>query len=161
MNLNGMSDGFSPDGGRHHFFEARSFRTALSSIASARSFFSRAFSSSSAFKRLAAGRAITGFAVAHHGGRAPGTPPTKPGSGTPRAAFSYGPANSYGHPLPNSLTRLIASRWRIGHPAAGIDERRTEDRSHRTGLGHIRLDWAGGASSPHGCTCGCTLDPTQ
>ena len=48
-----VSDGLSPRGGRHHFFEATSFSMALSSIASASSFFSLAFSSSSAFSRLA------------------------------------------------------------------------------------------------------------
>src|SRR6188472_290068 len=40
-------------GGRHHFRLLMSFRIALSSIVSARSFFSFAFSSSSAFSRLA------------------------------------------------------------------------------------------------------------
>jgi hypothetical protein len=48
-----ISDGLSPGGGRHHFFAATSFSMALSSIASASSFFSFAFSSSSAFSRLA------------------------------------------------------------------------------------------------------------
>ncbi|MGY3149553.1 hypothetical protein ACVWYQ_006552 [Bradyrhizobium sp. USDA 3397] len=48
-----VSDGLSPGGGRHHFFEATSLSMALSSIASAKSFFSFAFSSSSAFSRLA------------------------------------------------------------------------------------------------------------
>jgi hypothetical protein len=48
-----MSDGLSAGGGRHHFFDATSLSMALSSIASARSFFSLAFSSSSAFSRLA------------------------------------------------------------------------------------------------------------
>jgi len=48
-----VSDGLSPGGGRHHFFEAISFSIALSSIASAKSFFSLAFSSSSDFRRLA------------------------------------------------------------------------------------------------------------
>ena len=48
-----MSDGFAPGGGRHHFFEAISLSIALSSSASANSFFSLAFSSSSAFNRLA------------------------------------------------------------------------------------------------------------
>src|SRR6185436_4992869 len=43
-----VSDGLSPGGGRHHFFEAISF-----SIASASSFLSLAFSSSRAFRRLA------------------------------------------------------------------------------------------------------------
>jgi hypothetical protein len=48
-----MSDGLSPCGGRHHFFAATSFSMALSSIASASSFFSFAFSSSSAFSHFA------------------------------------------------------------------------------------------------------------
>jgi hypothetical protein len=41
----------SASGGRHHFLAVMSFSTALSSIASASSFFSRAFSSSSCFSR--------------------------------------------------------------------------------------------------------------
>jgi hypothetical protein len=49
-----VSDGLSPGGGRHHFFEAISFNIALSSIASAKSLFSFAFSSSNDFRRLAA-----------------------------------------------------------------------------------------------------------
>src|SRR5690606_10054460 len=48
-----MSDGLAPGGGRHHFFVSRSFSAELSSIASARSRFSFAFSSSSAFSRFA------------------------------------------------------------------------------------------------------------
>jgi hypothetical protein len=43
----------APGGGRHHFFVPTSFNIALSSIASANSFFSLAFSSSNAFSRLA------------------------------------------------------------------------------------------------------------
>jgi hypothetical protein len=39
--------------GRHHFFDEMSFNTAMSSIASASSFFSLAFSSSSDRSRLA------------------------------------------------------------------------------------------------------------
>jgi hypothetical protein len=50
-----MSDCLSPRGGRHHFLDATSLSMALSSIASARNFFSLAFSSSSAFSRLASG----------------------------------------------------------------------------------------------------------
>src|SRR5262249_27822066 len=42
-----------PCHGRHHFFDAMSFSTALSSMASARSFFSRAFSASSVRSRRA------------------------------------------------------------------------------------------------------------
>ena len=42
-----MSDSFALGGGRHHFFDSRSFSAAASSIASARSRFSFAFSSSS------------------------------------------------------------------------------------------------------------------
>src|SRR6202035_6184772 len=48
-----VSDGLAPGGGRHHFFEAISLSIALSSIASAKSLFSLAFSSSSDFNRLA------------------------------------------------------------------------------------------------------------
>src|SRR5215218_9979464 len=48
-----ISDGLSPGSGRHHFFESRSFRATLSSMVSARSFLSFAFSSSSAFSRRA------------------------------------------------------------------------------------------------------------
>src|SRR3974390_2071921 len=48
-----VSDGLSPGGGRHHFFVQISLSIALSSSASANSFFSLAFSSSSALRRLA------------------------------------------------------------------------------------------------------------
>ena len=48
-----MSDSFALGGGRHHFFDSRSFSAAGSSIASARSRFSFPFSSSSCFSRLA------------------------------------------------------------------------------------------------------------
>ena len=48
-----MSDGLSPRSGRHHFFDAMSLSMALSSTASASNFLSLAFSSSSAFSRLA------------------------------------------------------------------------------------------------------------
>src|SRR5262249_59399309 len=48
-----VSDGVSPGGGRHHFFAAISFSMALSSIASANSLFTLAFSSSSDLKPLA------------------------------------------------------------------------------------------------------------
>ena len=47
-----MSSSLSLGGGRHHFFELMSLSIALSSIVSASSFFSLAFSSSSAFSRL-------------------------------------------------------------------------------------------------------------
>jgi len=47
-----MRDSFSPCCGHHHFFPKRSFKAALSSIASARSRFSFVFSSSSVFNRL-------------------------------------------------------------------------------------------------------------
>src|SRR5690606_29817131 len=48
-----MGDSIPLGSGRYHFFPRRSFNAELSSIASARSFFSRAFSSSSAFSRFA------------------------------------------------------------------------------------------------------------
>src|SRR5215472_10395985 len=48
-----MGDSFPLPCGRHHFFPRRSFNAALSSMASARSRFSRVFSSSSVLSRLA------------------------------------------------------------------------------------------------------------
>src|ERR1700722_17013618 len=48
-----MSDGLSLGSGRHHFFPSNSFNAALSSMASASSFFSLAFSLSSPFSRFA------------------------------------------------------------------------------------------------------------
>jgi hypothetical protein len=53
MNLTGVRNSHPPRGGRYHFFDAKSFKTALSSMAFAKSFFNRAFSSSSPFSRLA------------------------------------------------------------------------------------------------------------
>ena len=48
-----VSDSLSLGSGRHHFFARRSLSAALSSMASASSFFSLAFSLSSPFTRLA------------------------------------------------------------------------------------------------------------
>jgi hypothetical protein len=48
-----MDDSFPLRRGRHHFFPKRSFKAALSSMASASNRFSRVFSSSSVFSRLA------------------------------------------------------------------------------------------------------------
>jgi len=48
-----MGDSFPLGRGRHHFFPTRSFKAALSSMASASNRFSRVFSSSSVFSRLA------------------------------------------------------------------------------------------------------------
>ena len=53
MRLARTGDRGPPSSGRHHFFAATSFSTALSSIASASSFLSLAFSSSSALSRRA------------------------------------------------------------------------------------------------------------
>ena len=48
-----MSDSLSLHSGRYHFFDSRSFKAALSSMASAKSFFSLPFSSCSCFRRFA------------------------------------------------------------------------------------------------------------
>lgn len=53
MGVTQVSDGLPHSCERHHFFAATSFNMALSSMASASSFFSRAFSASSTFSRLA------------------------------------------------------------------------------------------------------------
>ena len=48
-----VSDGLSPDDGRHHSFELMPLSMALSNILSTNSFLRRLFSASSAFNRLA------------------------------------------------------------------------------------------------------------
>src|SRR5690606_4009103 len=53
-----MRDGFALGGGPYHFFDRSSFSAAASSIWSANSFFSFAFSSSRAFRRLASDTSI-------------------------------------------------------------------------------------------------------
>ena len=53
IGLTEMSHGLPSSDRRHHFFAAISFSMALSSIASANSFFSLVFSSSSVFSRRA------------------------------------------------------------------------------------------------------------
>jgi len=60
-----VSDGLSLYSGRHHFFERRSFKAALSSIASANSFFSLLFSASSAFGRLASATSMPPYLLFH------------------------------------------------------------------------------------------------
>lgn len=109
---------------------------------------------------IVTGDPITSLVVSHHGGFAPGTPPTNPSLPESRAAFSFGLPNGYGHPLPASITRLRGSpSFAIGYPAARLDDRRTVSRSG--GLGHIGLRWASSNRlTPH-CTCGCTITPTQ
>ncbi|WP_454916997.1 hypothetical protein [Xanthobacter sediminis] len=130
---------------------------------------------------LTQGISVTALAVAHHGGRAAGNPPSPSSLGWSRAAFSYGYNNSYFHPLSRSivanggtvspaLTALRNAGWVIGYPTASVDERRTEDRrsSYGTpsspggsGLGHIRLSWPGSNHPPFKCNCGAPLDPTH
>lgn len=116
------------------------------------------------FTPLANPCVVTGLAVAHHGGRAPGTPPAPATSGIPRAALSYGNANRYHHPRAASLAALTGAGWSIGHPGAGLDDRRTEDRPGGTGgagLGHIRLSWPRSTVNAFGCACRAPLNPTQ
>lgn len=132
-------------------------------------------------KSLTQGISVTALAVAHHGGRAAGAPPSPSSPGGSRAAFSYGYKNSYFHPLSRTivassgtvsppLTALTAAGWSIGYPLASVDERRTEDRRSSygapsspggSGLGHIRLSWPGSNHAPFKCNCGAPLDPTQ
>ena len=109
--------------------------------------------------KLVRGANLTAFTVSHHGGKTAGSPP-RPPTTHPRLAFSFGHGNTHKHPSAFSISGLSSSGWNIStHPGPVVDERRTEDR--RAGLGHIKLDWAAGASPRHFCLCGCTLDPTQ
>lgn len=117
---------------------------------------------------------VTSIAASHHVGKAPGKPPRDPGLPVSRIAMSYGHANSYGHPLAASTSKLIRATWSIGPapsvglPSAAIDERRTEVRRGAgvitlggAGLGHIGLSWPSSGAYSRYCTCGCSLDPTQ
>src|SRR5271166_5935449 len=69
-----MSAGFPLNGGRHHFFASRSFKAALSSIASAKSFFSFTFSSSRARSFLASATSMPPDLAFHLENVAPETP---------------------------------------------------------------------------------------
>jgi len=60
-----VSGGFSSGGGRHHFLAATSRSMALSSIASAKSFFSLAFSSSNALRRRASDTSSPPYFACH------------------------------------------------------------------------------------------------
>lgn len=61
-----MRDGFALGGGPHHFFERTSRSAEASSIWSASSFFSFAFSSSSAFSRLASDTSIPPYSPSNY-----------------------------------------------------------------------------------------------
>src|SRR6201982_1449957 len=65
VDLSEVSGGFSSGGGRHHFLAATSRSMALSSIASASSFFSLAFYSSNAFSRRASDTSIPPYLAFH------------------------------------------------------------------------------------------------
>src|SRR5207253_11461529 len=60
-----VSGGLGSGGGRHHFLAATSRNIALSSIASANSFFSLVFSSSSAFSRRVSETSIPPYLAFH------------------------------------------------------------------------------------------------
>ena len=122
---------------------------------------------------LSGGQKITALTVSHHGGKTWGQPPG-PTATHPRVPFSFGHKNTHKHPRQSSFTDLTTAGWTVGnHPGAAVNDLRTEDRRNppstaikhdsqaSAGLGHIKLDWASGTSPAHGCTCGCTLDPTQ
>ncbi|MFA6965247.1 MBL fold metallo-hydrolase [Bosea sp. (in: a-proteobacteria)] len=110
-------------------------------------------------------RTVSSLVVSHHGGDVGGSPPPKPGT---RLAFSYGDANTYGHPRALPVQDLKNANWKIGlHPtAARMDERVTcEFRQGSPGtLGNIRLDWPTSARPPRSCgtsACGATVDHNQ
>lgn len=107
---------------------------------------------------------VTALAVAHHGGMAPGLPPTRPGK-APRLAFSYGPGNTYKHPLNASVKGLALGGWQFGAGRGWrADDARTEDMRPASSpdYGHVRLAWRC-SSHRHVCssTCGCTVEWRQ
>lgn len=101
--------------------------------------------------------------VPHHGAdmKNRSVPPST-GDPASRAAYSYGPANSFSHPRQCTFDRHVAQGWphRCNGPARAVD-RHTADL--RPALGHIGLSWSARASLPHQ-PCGgnyCSLQLAQ
>jgi hypothetical protein len=90
---------------------------------------------------------VHALVAAHHGGRTNATEaqiPTPASEAAGRLVYSYGPGNSYNHPLPLPYNRHH-NVWN------GKPELRTEDRADD--LGHVHIYWEQGApdvSGPHG-----------
>lgn len=111
---------------------------------------------------LTAGKSTHAFVVPHHGGIASGSAAVDLGNPNSRVVISCGPHNSYGHPLPASLSKLTSAGWSLGKAGGRIDDRYSEDL--RPALGHIGLRWHASLPTPSlciGCTCSISPATTQ
>ena len=102
----------------------------------------------------------------HHGGRSNSSNVPKPPSGPyQRLIYSYGPKNTYKHPLfktydPHHLADWFDNRTGVTKPTPPPHiVRNTEDRTSK-GLGHVGFDWTTSASTS-ALTCGADLDIQQ
>lgn len=102
----------------------------------------------------------------HHGGRSNSPNIPKPPTGPyQRLIYSYGPSNTYKHPLfktydPHHLADWFDDRTGVSKPTPPPHiVRNTEDRTSK-GLGHVGFDWTTSASTS-ALACGADLDIQQ
>jgi hypothetical protein len=113
----------------------------------------------------AASAAFDAIVCPHHGGRSHSPQvPGRPAKLYSRLFYSYGPSNSYKHPLPATYTAHDAAAWtdqRVAGRNAPFYVLNTEQRT-ANGLGHIGFDW-GTTTAPSSAPCGgsCQLDIQQ
>ena len=103
----------------------------------------------------------------HHGGRSHSpTIPNPPAGAYQRLIYSYGPNNTYHHPLfatydPHHLANWFDGRSGVSTPTPPPHiARNTEDRAPIKKLGHVGFDWTAGAATST-LACGADLDPQQ
>ncbi len=102
----------------------------------------------------------------HHGGRSNSPTIPQPPTGTyQRLIYSYGPGNTYTHPLsttfdPHHLANWFDDRPTVAKPTAPPHIVRNTERRSVTGLGHVGFDWTTKGPAPT-FTCGATLDIQQ
>jgi len=115
---------------------------------------------------LPTGASITFDAIVcpHHGGKSNSpTVPSRPALTYARLAYSYGPKNSYGHPLKPTFTAHDTANWadaRVRGSSVPIYVLNTEDRA-TCGLGHIGFDWGAVAFPVPPCKGTCELEIQQ
>lgn len=102
----------------------------------------------------------------HHGGRSNSPKVPSPPSGSyQRLIYSYGPNNTYKHPLQPTFTEHNKARWidqRVTAPPATYIVRNTADRILPPGLGHVGFDWtASTALTTMACASSSDLDIQQ
>ncbi|MCC8951695.1 hypothetical protein H8A97_43430 [Bradyrhizobium sp. Arg62] len=102
----------------------------------------------------------------HHGGHSNSPKiPSPPLGQHQRLIYSYGPNNTYHHPLSVTYTDHDKARWldkRVTAPPASYIVRNTADRVVPPDLGHVGFDWTTSTSlTGLGCASGSNLDVQQ